>query len=73
MTIVISVIKTFTYCIILKIIFFKFLKFKTINWPNITVITFFLLSIINYSKILDIFDYFLLHGLFLISYILISL
>tara|TARA_B100000579_G_scaffold420654_1_gene420587 strand:- start:669 stop:1112 length:444 start_codon:yes stop_codon:yes gene_type:complete len=70
MILTISVIKTFTYCLVLKIIFFKFFKFKTKNWPYITILTFFLFTIINYSKTLDIFDYFLLHCLFLISYIL---
>ena len=70
MILIISLIKTFVFCAVLKIILFKFLKFKTKNWPYITILTFLLFTIINYSKTLNIFDYFLLHGLFLTCYIL---
>ena len=70
MILIISLIKTFVFCAVLKIILFKFLKFKTKNWPYITILTFFLFTIINYSKTFNIFDYFLLHGLFLTCYIL---
>ena len=70
MILIISLIKTFVFCAVLKIILFKFLKFKTKNWPHITILTFFLFRIINYTNTLNIFDYFLLHGLFLTCYIL---
>ena len=70
MILIISLIKTFVFCAVLKIILFKFLKFKTKNWPHITILTFFLFTIINYTNTLNIFDYFLLHGLFLTCYIL---
>ena len=70
MILILSVIKTFFFCIIFKTIAFKFLSFNTKTWPYITIISFLFFSYINFNELINYIDYLFFNSIFLTCYIL---
>ena len=73
MKLIFSLAIVFIFTIVLKIILFKILKLKKTSWPIVTILSYLIFSCLSYYCYFSfdsIIEFFVLHILFLTSYML---